>query len=83
MAFQRKCGCSCKWKIYATADEALHGLCSDRITVMSGGRLCGIAENLITALRDSGALDLTVISNNAGIDGFGLEQLLETKQIKK
>jgi len=51
---------------------------------MSGGfGLCGIAENLIAALRDSGAKDLTVISNNAGVDGFGLGQLLETRQIKK
>lgn len=51
---------------------------------MSGGfGLCGIPENLIAAFRDSGAKDLTVISNNAGVDGFGLGQLLETKQIKK
>lgn len=56
----------------------------DGMTVMSGGfGLCGIAENLIAALRDSGAQELTVISNNAGVDGFGLGQLLETKQIKK
>lgn len=62
----------------------MQGLCHDGMTVMSGGfGLCGIAENLIAALRDSGAKDLTVISNNAGVDGFGLGQLLATKQIKK
>ncbi len=71
-------------KVYKTAAEALGGLCHNGITVMSGGfGLCGIPENLIAALRDSGAKDLTVISNNAGVDGFGLGQLLETKQIKK
>lgn len=71
-------------KVYGTADEALSGLPFDGMTVMSGGfGLCGIAENLIAALRDSGAKDLTVISNNAGVDGFGLGQLLETRQIKK
>ena len=71
-------------KVYKTAAAALDGLCADGITVMSGGfGLCGIAENLIAALRDSGAQDLTVISNNAGVDGFGLGQLLETHQIKK
>lgn len=71
-------------KVYASAAEALDGLCGDGLTVMSGGfGLCGIPENLIAALRDSGAGDLTVISNNAGVDGFGLGQLLETKQIKK
>ena len=71
-------------KVYTTAAEALDGLCGDGMTVMSGGfGLCGIAENLIAALRDSGAKDLTVISNNAGVDGFGLGQLLETRQIKK
>ena len=71
-------------KVYKTAAAALDGLCDDGITVMSGGfGLCGIAENLIAALRDSGAKNLTVISNNAGVDGFGLGQLLETHQIKK
>ena len=54
------------------------------MTVMSGGfGLCGIPENLIVALRDSGAKDLTIISNNAGVDGFGLGLLLETRQIRK
>ena len=71
-------------KVYKTADAALEGLCRDGMTVMSGGfGLCGIAENLIAALRDSGAKDLTMISNNAGVDGFGLGQLLETRQVKK
>lgn len=71
-------------KVFNTPAAALEGLCQDGITVMSGGfGLCGIAENLIAALRDSGAKDLTVISNNAGVDGFGLGQLLETRQIKK
>jgi len=71
-------------KIYDNSDAALSGLCFDGMTVMSGGfGLCGIAENLIAALHDSGVQDLTVISNNAGVDGFGLGQLLETRQIKK
>ncbi|WP_339913655.1 CoA transferase subunit A [uncultured Brevundimonas sp.] len=71
-------------KIYPDAASALDGLTFDGMTVMSGGfGLCGIPEHLIAALRDSGAKDLTVISNNAGVDGFGLGQLLETKQIAK
>lgn len=71
-------------KVYKSAQEALRALLFDGMTVMSGGfGLCGIPENLIAALRDSGAQELTVISNNAGVDGFGLGQLLETKQIKK
>jgi len=71
-------------KQYKTAELALEGLCSDGMTVMSGGfGLCGIPENLIAALRDSDAKNLTVISNNAGVDGFGLGQLLETRQISK
>src|SRR4051794_38772421 len=71
-------------KVYADAKSALEGLTSDGITVMAGGfGLCGIPENLIGALRDSGARNLTVISNNAGVDGFGLGQLLETRQIRK
>ena len=71
-------------KVYKTAADAMDGLCRDGLTVMSGGfGLCGIPENLIAALRDSGAKDLTVISNNAGVDGFGLGQLLETRQVKK
>jgi 3-oxoacid CoA-transferase subunit A len=71
-------------KIYPSAAAALDGLTFDGMTVMSGGfGLCGIPENLIVALRDSGAKGLTVISNNAGVDGFGLGLLLETKQIAK
>jgi len=71
-------------KIYADAKSALSGLTFDGMTVMAGGfGLCGIPENLIIALRDSGAKDLTVISNNAGVDDFGLGLLLHTRQIKK
>jgi 3-oxoacid CoA-transferase subunit A len=71
-------------KVFADARSALDGLTRDGMTVMSGGfGLCGIPENLILALRDSGARNLTVISNNAGVDGFGLGQLLETRQIKR
>lgn len=71
-------------KVYKTATDAMEGLCCDGLIVMSGGfGLCGIPENLIAALRNSEAKDLTVISNNAGVDGFGLGQLLETRQIKK
>ena len=71
-------------KRYASAAEALQGLVADGQTLAVGGfGLCGIPEALIAALRDSGAKGLTVISNNAGVDGFGLGQLLETRQIKK
>ena len=71
-------------KLFPDATSALEGLTFDGMTVMSGGfGLCGIPEHLIAALRDSGAKCLTVISNNAGVDGFGLGQLLETKQIAK
>ena len=71
-------------KLFKTTTHAMNGLCRDGLTVMSGGfGLCGIPENLIAALRDSGASNLTVISNNAGVDGFGLGQLLETRQIAK
>ncbi|ESQ76824.1 succinyl-CoA:3-ketoacid-CoA transferase [Asticcacaulis sp. AC402] len=64
--------------------SALEGLMFDGMTVMSGGfGLCGIPENLIAALRDSGTTGLTVISNNAGVDGFGLGQLLTRRQIAK
>jgi 3-oxoacid CoA-transferase subunit A len=71
-------------KVFTDAKTALSGLVFDNMTVMSGGfGLCGIPENLIAALRDSGVKGLTVISNNAGVDGFGLGQLLETRQIKK
>lgn len=71
-------------KVFKDANAALSDLTFDGMSVMSGGfGLCGIAENLIAALRDSKANDLTVISNNAGVDGFGLGQLLETRQVKK
>ncbi len=71
-------------KLYASADAALRGIVKDGQTLAVGGfGLCGIPESLILALRDSGARDLTVISNNAGVDGFGLGQLLSTRQIRK
>jgi len=71
-------------KIYPDAKAALDGLTFDGMTVMAGGfGLCGIPENLIEALRDSGAKDITAISNNAGVDDFGLGLLLQTRQIKK
>jgi len=71
-------------KVFPDASAALAGLTRDGMTVMSGGfGLCGIPENLILALRDSGAEGLTVISNNAGVDGFGLGLLLESRQIRK
>ena len=71
-------------KIYDSAKNALDGLLFDGMMVMAGGfGLCGIPENLILALRDSGAKDLTVVSNNAGVDDFGLGLLLQTRQIKK
>ena len=71
-------------KIVTDAKAALEGLTFDGMTVMSGGfGLCGIPENLIAGLKASGVKGLTVISNNAGVDGFGLGQLLETRQIAK
>src|ERR1700744_3789970 len=71
-------------KIYPDARTALDGLLFDGMTIMSGGfGLCGIPENLIGALRDSGVKELTIISNNCGIDGFGLGLLLERGQIRK
>ncbi|AVR97301.1 CoA transferase subunit A [Pseudoduganella armeniaca] len=71
-------------KIYPDANAALAGIVHDGQTVAVGGfGLCGIPEALIGALRDSGVKGLTAISNNAGVDGFGLGQLLETRQIKK
>ena len=73
-----------KSKRYASAAEALQGVVADGQTLAVGGfGLCGIPEALIAALRDTGVNGLTVISNNAGVDGFGLGQLLETRQIKK
>lgn len=71
-------------KRFETATEALAGIVKDGMVIMAGGfGLCGIPENLIDALRESGARNLTVISNNAGVDGFGLGKLLETRQIAK
>jgi 3-oxoacid CoA-transferase subunit A len=71
-------------KVFPTAQEALAGLVFDGMTIMSGGfGLCGIPEHLILALRDSGVKDLVVISNNCGVDDFGMGLLLQTKQIKK
>ena len=71
-------------KVYPDAASALAGVVQDGHTIAVGGfGLCGIPEALIAALRDSGATGLTCISNNAGVDGFGLGQLLETRQIKK
>ncbi|MBV6305277.1 CoA transferase subunit A [Candidimonas humi] len=71
-------------KVYASAEEALKGVVADGQTIAVGGfGLCGIPEALIAALRDSGVHGLTCISNNAGVDGFGLGQLLNTRQVKK
>jgi 3-oxoacid CoA-transferase subunit A len=71
-------------KVYPDAETALSGLLHDGMMIMAGGfGLCGIAEKLIAALRASGVKGLTVVSNNAGIDGAGLGLLLETRQIKK
>ncbi|MFO1166840.1 MAG: CoA transferase subunit A [Rhodoblastus sp.] len=71
-------------KVYSDATSALAGLVKDGMTIMCGGfGLCGIPEVLIQALKDTGAKNLTAISNNAGTDGFGLGLLLETRQIRK
>jgi len=71
-------------KVFPNAKAALEGLLFDGMTVMAGGfGLCGIPETLIFELRESGVKNLTVISNNAGIDDFGLGLLLQTRQIKK
>jgi 3-oxoacid CoA-transferase subunit A len=71
-------------KVYPDARAALQGVVRDGITLMSGGfGLCGIAENLIAALIETGAKNLTVVSNNAGLDQHGLGPLLKTRQIKK
>ena len=71
-------------KIYPSAAAALDGIVRDgQLLAVGGFGLCGIPEALIDALRDSGVKDLSVISNNAGVDGFGLGKLLETRQIKK
>jgi len=71
-------------KVQTDAVEALSGLLFDGMTIMAGGfGLCGIPENLIAAIRETGVRDLTVVSNNCGVDGFGLGILLENRQIKK
>ncbi|MBV6271443.1 CoA transferase subunit A [Alcaligenaceae bacterium CGII-47] len=71
-------------KVFPSAQEALNGVVADGQMIAVGGfGLCGIPEALIAALRDSGVQNLTCVSNNAGVDGFGLGQLLSTRQIKK
>jgi 3-oxoacid CoA-transferase subunit A len=71
-------------KVHADARSALAGLLKDGMTIMAGGfGLCGIPETLILAIRDAGVKNLTVVSNNAGIDGVGLGILLDSRQIKK
>lgn len=70
--------------IYSSAKDALQGLLQDNMTIMAGGfGLCGIPENLIHAILDSKVSGLTIISNNCGVDDFGLGLLLQTRQIKK
>ena len=71
-------------KIYPDAGAALAGVLFDGMTIAAGGfGLCGIPELLIAAIRDAGTKNLTVASNNAGVDGFGLGVLLETRQVRK
>src|SRR3979411_14102 len=71
-------------KVYPDAKSALAGLLKDGMLIMAGGfGLCGIPETLIFAIRDSGVKNLTIVSNNAGVDGAGLGLLLETRQVKK
>lgn len=71
-------------KVRSNVSDALDGVLFDGMTIMAGGfGLCGIPEALIYAIRDSGVKNLTVISNNAGVDGIGLGVLLETRQIRK
>ena len=71
-------------KVYPNAAAALDGVLRDGMLIAAGGfGLCGIPELLIAAIRDAGVKDLTVASNNAGVDGFGLGVLLETRQVKK
>src|SRR5512145_3433714 len=71
-------------KVYPNAGAALDGLLKDGMLIAAGGfGLCGIPELLIAAIRDAGVKGLTVASNNAGVDGFGLGQLLETRQVRK
>jgi len=71
-------------KVYSDAKAALAGVLKDGMTIMAGGfGLCGIAETLVDAIKETGVKDLTVISNNAGVDGVYLGKLLETRQIRK
>ena len=71
-------------KVYASAAEALEGVVFDGMTIAVGGfGLCGIPENLILALRETGVKDITVVSNNCGVDDFGMGLLLHTRQIRK
>ena len=71
-------------KVYGTSAEALDGLLFDGMSIAAGGfGLCGIPENLIAAIRDSGVSELTIASNNAGVDDFGLGLLLQGKQVRK
>ena len=71
-------------KIYPSAQAALDGVLFDGMTIMAGGfGLCGIPENLIAEVKRQGTKNLTVISNNAGVDGFGLGVLLNSRQVKK
>ena len=71
-------------KVYPNATAALAGLLHDNMTIAAGGfGLCGIPENLIAALHDSGVKGLTIVGNNAGVDGFGMGVLLTTRQVKK
>jgi 3-oxoacid CoA-transferase subunit A len=71
-------------KLYANARDALAGLLFDGMTIAAGGfGLCGIPETLIDAIRDSGVTGLTIVSNNAGVDDFGLGLLLKTRQVRK
>ncbi|MFV0296151.1 MAG: CoA transferase subunit A, partial [Hyphomicrobiaceae bacterium] len=71
-------------KVYSSAQDALAGVIKDGQTLAVGGfGLCGIPEALIAAVRDSGVKNLTAISNNAGVDGFGLGELLQTRQVRK
>ncbi len=71
-------------KTYDTAAEALDGVLTDGMLIAAGGfGLCGIPELLISAIRNAGTRDLTIASNNAGVDGFGLGMLLESRQVRK
>src|ERR1700693_4427841 len=82
-----ECGvgeCMAVNKVFPDAAAALAGLLHDGMSIMSGGfGLCGIPSALIDAIRDSGVKDLTIISNNAGIDDVGLGLLLQTRQVRK